>query len=525
MTEPTNDTRELATQVTGGSVPQMTGARLPYYTAFQDRFGVDRQTWKFLTDVLYPSAEASESVAMALAYCQARKLDIMKKPVHIVPVWDKKRSRMVDSVWPSIAEVRITAMRTGLYAGRDETIFGPTITELLGGVEVTYPEWAQVTVYRIVGGHRCAFVGEKVRWKEYYAKAKKDTLAPNDMWRTKTFGQLAKCAEANALRIAFPEEDAGPTSDEMEGQEVATVIAPESAQTGSGVMARLSASAPSEEGFANADIDAAVSGEKPRRTRTKKTDAPEAEPVAEVVESTVDETAEIDPIGGGVVVDNESGEVLQEGGFTPEEPPAEPEAPTEEVIWGHAEKDEVYLHADFPALGDGRRVTFKNGERFSSVAQQGELKVYAEHPPEVAEESASEPEAETNNEVSGLPPEFAAYVQAIEDAPSWVNTKKAMQTFYTTDYFKGLSPEKQNQIRGDTWDVVNEATYSDKPDPAADVSAFRLWIEWIEDPDAITGTLRVLENEPAFTQKADDFKNAIRNAVDIRCRALQSTQQ
>lgn len=196
----------------------------------------------------------------------------------------------------------------------------------------------------------------------------------------------------------------------------------------------------------------------------------------------------------------------------------------EVITEGHAAKDEIYLHADFPALEDGRRVTFKNGERFSTAKDQGTLKIYGEHAPEVAAPDEPEPEAEGEEAGDGLPPELGAYVNTIENAGTWVDVKKAMQAFYITDYFKGLSPEQQNQIRGSTWDVVNEATYSDKPDHAADVSAFRLWIEWIEDPDAIQGTLRVLEGEPAFAQKQDEFKGAIRNAVEVRLRALQATQ-
>lgn len=241
---------------------------------------------------------------------------------------------------------------------------------------------------------------------------------------------------------------------------------------------------------------------KPKRAAKKVTE-PEPEPEPET---------ESDASGGDGAQD------AQESRQQPEKT-LEGEVVSEAVAAGHAAKDEVYLHADFTTLEDGRRVTFKNGERFSTVKDQSGLKVYAEHAPEAEPEGDEEG---ADQEASGLPPEFAAYIKAVEAAPSWVEVKKSMQSFYTTDYFKKLKPEQQNQIRGNTWDVVNEATYADKPDQAADVSAFRLWIEWIEDADAIMGTLRVLESEPAFEQKPDDFKAAIRNAVEIRCRALQS---
>jgi hypothetical protein len=70
-----------------------------------------------------------------------------------------------------------------------------------------YPEWAQVTVYRLdKNGNRQAYPGPEIYWREYYATAKRDTLAPNEMWKRKTRFMLWKCAEAAALRAAFPEE-------------------------------------------------------------------------------------------------------------------------------------------------------------------------------------------------------------------------------------------------------------------------------------------------------------------------------
>ncbi|MGY2258160.1 phage recombination protein Bet [Pseudomonas sp. SDO55104_S430] len=169
-----------------------------------------------LSGSLYPGA-AHNSVVMVLAYCQAAHLDPMLKPVHIVPVYQKGRG-MVDVVMPGIGLYRIQAARTGQYAGISDPEFGPSITTKLAGVEVTYPEWCRVTVKRQMSNGLVAEFTASERWLENYATAGKDTIAPNAMWKRRAFAQLAKCAEAQALRKAFPEVGSAPTADEMEGK-------------------------------------------------------------------------------------------------------------------------------------------------------------------------------------------------------------------------------------------------------------------------------------------------------------------
>ena len=58
------------------------------------------------------------------------------------------------------------------------------------------------------------------RWTENYATQKRDSLAPNAMWLKRPYGQIAKCAEAQALRKAWPEIGSEPTAEEMEGKEI-----------------------------------------------------------------------------------------------------------------------------------------------------------------------------------------------------------------------------------------------------------------------------------------------------------------
>jgi len=178
--------------------------------------GAESAVWNALKEMY--DQPSDDALGLVLDYCKARKLDPMKKHVHIVPVWSKKRGKMVESVWPSIQELRTTAIRTGMYAGCDELKLGAMVKTDLGSFKAfEHPEWAQFTVYRMVDGVKCAFVGPKVYFVEAYATAGKDDAAPNSMWAKRTWGQLEKCAEAAALRRAFPEES-GLTSDEMFGR-------------------------------------------------------------------------------------------------------------------------------------------------------------------------------------------------------------------------------------------------------------------------------------------------------------------
>lgn len=211
-------------------------ARLPYYDNFAEDYGVSQSAWKTLIDACYPSAKTVAAVVMVLQYCKARNLDPFKKPVNIVPMYSKAAKGYVETVWPGISEIRTTAHRTGGYAGIDQVECGPKIVskwtipestdERTGQVypssevEVVHHEWMSHTVYRIVGGVRCAFVGPRVYWLEEYATQGRSDI-PNEMWRNRAIGQHEKVSEAAALRRAFPEEIGNQYSaEEMEGKTV-----------------------------------------------------------------------------------------------------------------------------------------------------------------------------------------------------------------------------------------------------------------------------------------------------------------
>jgi phage recombination protein Bet len=95
----------------------------------------------------------------------------------------------------SIDFMRIRAAETNEYAGSDDAVF----VSPHGALQ---PEQAQVTVWRLVQGQRCAFTAT-ARWSEYKPEQ-------NDfMWRKMPHTMLGKCAEALALRKGFPRQLAG----------------------------------------------------------------------------------------------------------------------------------------------------------------------------------------------------------------------------------------------------------------------------------------------------------------------------
>lgn len=191
--------------------------------------GIDEAMWNALCTTIYPGAK-TDSILMAVDYCKARSLDIMLKPVHLVPMQvkdaetGKKESR--DVPMPGVGLYRIQADRSGTYAGADEPEFGPTIEAEFSGtdynknpikVKVRYPEWCKYTIYKMIGGQRVSFKATEF-WLENYATQSAYSEAPNAMWKKRPFAQLAKCAEAQALRKGWPEIGQEPTAEEMEGK-------------------------------------------------------------------------------------------------------------------------------------------------------------------------------------------------------------------------------------------------------------------------------------------------------------------
>lgn len=100
---------------------------------------------------------------------------------------------------------RLIADRTGAYCGNDDPVFDEEQTPLK----------ATVTVYKLVSGVRCPF-SATARWKQYLPAFENQQF----MWKRMPHLMLGKCAEALALRKAFPAELSGLyTAEEMQQSE------------------------------------------------------------------------------------------------------------------------------------------------------------------------------------------------------------------------------------------------------------------------------------------------------------------
>jgi len=119
----------------------------------------------------------------------------------------------------------VMASRSGDLAGTATPLFGPEITAKLGNANFTYPEYCEVTVSKMIGNNIVDFTAREYFVENYASKSRNDNK-PNSMWTKRPRGQLAKCAEAQALRKGWPEIGQQPTYEEMAGKSIERDITP-----------------------------------------------------------------------------------------------------------------------------------------------------------------------------------------------------------------------------------------------------------------------------------------------------------
>ena len=175
--------------------------------------GLSREQVQLLKDSICKGA-TDEELRLFVEVCRRKNLDPFSKQIHPVKRWDSMLRREVMTFQVGIDGFRLIAQRSGQYAGQTAPRWcGPD------------GKWHEVWLDKnppagaMVGVHRTGFKEPMFAIALYseYAQTTKEG-GPNSMWRKMPTNQLAKCAEALALRRAFPEELSGLYAPEEMGQ-------------------------------------------------------------------------------------------------------------------------------------------------------------------------------------------------------------------------------------------------------------------------------------------------------------------
>ena len=148
-----------------------------------------------------------DELRLFIQVCKGANLNPFLKQVHLVKRWDSKSGQEIGTIQVGIDGFRAVAESSGQYAGNDDPVYeGDKEIEVTTGKDektkksfkITVPGKATVTVLKLLDGQRCPFTAT-ARWEEYYPGAKMGF-----QWHQRPYLMLGKCAEALALRKAFP---------------------------------------------------------------------------------------------------------------------------------------------------------------------------------------------------------------------------------------------------------------------------------------------------------------------------------
>jgi len=161
---------------------------------------------------MYCKGLTDDEITVFMHICQRTKLDPFAKQIYAVPRWDSKAGKNVMSVQTGIDGYRLIAERTGKYApGKEPTFQYDKDGNLKSGTAYVKKMTQDGTWHEVAA---TAF------FNEYCQRTKEGK--PSQFWFKMGHTMIAKCAEALALRKAFPGDLSGLyTEDEMKQAEMA----------------------------------------------------------------------------------------------------------------------------------------------------------------------------------------------------------------------------------------------------------------------------------------------------------------
>lgn len=164
------------------------------------------------------NARPFEDLLIFLMTAKRTGLDPMAKQIYPIYRWDSRIGAEKMTIQAGIDGLRATAQKTNLYGGSGDAMFEEKDSK---------PVKATVTVFKINEKTGSLMpTTATARYSEYVQVNKKGEEM--GLWKKMPYNQLAKCAEALALRKAFPNDLSGVYSeDEMSQANTLDLPAPE----------------------------------------------------------------------------------------------------------------------------------------------------------------------------------------------------------------------------------------------------------------------------------------------------------
>lgn len=175
-----------------------------------------KQDQEILANEICPKASPSQ-INYFLRACEAKSISPFSGLMYLTLRKNMKTGETKATIAPSVDGSRLSASRSGEYAGSDEPEYDSDDNK--------QPKWCRVTVYRMSGNERRPYTA-KCRYDEFKPSAGQDY-----MWNAKPYHMIAKVTEVQALRKGFPDYVYGDRDEEDIGEIITETVANTAAPT------------------------------------------------------------------------------------------------------------------------------------------------------------------------------------------------------------------------------------------------------------------------------------------------------